>query len=117
MFHSYAQDTGRTKEDFEKHCRIMGHSCGTSFKNYLSAYSKTLFTPAPAPKEEPPKAQEPEPTLTIEPKENVVEQIFPTATPANDLELEIIKLRKIISLQSNTIKEQQDVIKLLTHNE
>ena len=22
LFHSYAQDTGRTKEDFEKHCRI-----------------------------------------------------------------------------------------------
>ena len=50
-----------------------------------------------------------------EQKQNVAEQIFPT--PANDLELEIIKLRKIISLQSNTIKEQQDVIKLLTHNE
>ena len=115
LFHSYAQDTGRTKEDFEKHCRIMGHSCGTAYKNYLAAYSKTLFTPAT--KEEPPKAKEEEPTLTIEPKQNVAEQIFPTASVANDLELEIIKLRKIISLQSNTIKEQQDVIKLLTHNE
>jgi hypothetical protein len=85
----------------------MGHSCGTAYRNYLSAYSKTLFTPA-APKEE-----EPEPKLIIT-TDTIVEDILPTPTMESDLEKEIKKLKKIISIQSNTIKEQQEIITLLT---
>lgn len=116
MFHSYAQDTGRSKEDFEKHCYIMGHSCGTAYKNYLSAYSQTLFTPKKQPE------PEPELEIKIQPAEIILEDIVPQqkdTTKLTDMQDEINKLRKIISLQSNTIKEQQEIISLLSksHNE